>query len=119
MKDLKINTANMRQNLELTQGLVFSQRVLLALIEKGLTRQDAYKIVQRNAMQAWKQKTSFLDLLKADTDVTRIISNTELESVFNYEYFLNHVDTIFKRLGLTMTKKTRKQSKSTLAPQSI
>ena len=119
MKDLKVNTENMRHNLELTQGLVFSQRVLLALIDKGLTRQDAYKIVQRNAMLAWKQKTSFLDLLKADAEVTKFISNAELESVFDYEYFLNHVDTIFKRLGLTRTKRTRNLSKSALAPQSI
>ena len=70
MRGLNVYPERMRENLELTQGLVFSQRVLLALIETGLSRQDAYAIVQRNAMRAWKQRTPFRGLLDADADVT-------------------------------------------------
>ncbi|MFC1905513.1 adenylosuccinate lyase [Chloroflexota bacterium] len=100
MKDLQLHAENMRQNLELTQGLVFSQRVLIAMIDKGLSRQKAYEIVQRNAMKAWKQKTSFLGLLKSDTEVTTKLSESELTTIFDYSFFTKHVDTIFKRLGL-------------------
>ncbi len=119
LKDIKVNTDNMCHNLELTQGLVFSQRVLIALIDKGLSRQNAYKIVQQNAMQAWKRKTSFLDLLKSDTEVTSELTNAELENIFSYDYFLSHVDTIFKRLGLTKTKRITGTSNNMLEPQSL
>ena len=108
LKNLQVHTENMQQNLELTQGLVFSQRVLIALIDKGLTRQKAYALVQQNAMKAWRQKTSFLSLLKSDTEITARLSNAELKAIFDYNFFLKHVDTIFKRLGLEKTKKTYK-----------
>jgi len=119
LKDIKVNIDSMYHNLELTQGLVFSQRVLIALIDKGLSRQNAYKIVQHNAMQAWKLKTSFLDLLKSDTEVTSVLANTELENIFSYDYFLSHVDTIFKRLGLTKAKRIKGTSNNKLEPQSL
>ena len=119
MKGLQVHTDNMRYNLELTQGLVFSQRVLIALIDKGLTRQEAYKLVQRNAMKAWQQKISFLELLKADADVTAQISESELEPIFDYNYFIKHVDKTFKRLGLTKRKNTKKTSIEELAPQAL
>jgi len=100
IKDLKVYPENMRRNLELTQGLIFSQRVLLALIDKGLSREEAYEMVQRNAMEAWRQKKSFLSLLEADNRVTAHLTRSELESLFDYNYYLKHVDSIFERLEL-------------------
>ncbi len=100
IKELKVYPENMRRNLELTQGLIFSQRVLLALIDKGLNREEAYEMVQRNAMEAWQQKKSFLSLLEADNRVAAHLTRSELESLFDYNYYLKHVDSIFERLGL-------------------
>jgi len=100
IKGLKVYPENMRRNLELTQGLIFSQRILLALIDKGLNREEAYQIVQRNAMEAWQQKKNFLSLLEADNQVTAHLAKAELESLFDYSYYLKHVDSIFERLGL-------------------
>jgi adenylosuccinate lyase len=107
MKGLQVYPVNMKHNLELTQGLIFSQRVLISLIDKGLSRQKAYELVQRNAMKAWNQRVGFLDLLKADIEVTAELPKSELESLFDYSYFLRHVDEIFERLRLTKAKKTR------------
>jgi adenylosuccinate lyase len=104
MKKLQIYPNRMKKNLELTRGLVFSQRVMLALIDKGLSRQKAYEIVQRNAMKAWKGQRSFLTLLKADTELTGALPTTELEALFDYQYYLQHVDEIFQRLGLTKSQ---------------
>jgi len=104
MRGLKVYSENMRRNLELTRGLIFSQRVLLALIEKGLGREEAYKIVQDNATKAWQDKRSFWALLVADDQITAYLSKNELESLFDYSYYLKHVDSIFKRLGLTEPK---------------
>jgi adenylosuccinate lyase len=100
MRGLQVYPERMRENLELTQGLVFSQRVLLALIEAGLSRQDAYAIVQRHAMQAWKQRTPFRALLEADADVTSRLSPTQLDALFDYGVYTKHVDDSFRRLGL-------------------
>jgi len=90
----------MRENMELTRGLEFSQRVLLSLIEHGLSREDAYEAVQRNAMQAWERREPFLELLAADDAVTHVLSAAELASLFDYGYYLEHVDVAFDRLGL-------------------
>jgi adenylosuccinate lyase len=119
MKGLVVYSENMRRNLELTQGLVFSQRVLIALIDKGLSRQIAYKLVQNNAMKAWKEKTSFLELLKADAEVKAQLSDKELESLFDYNYFMRHADSVFSRLGLTEKKKGKAVKAAELAPQSL
>ena len=100
IKGLKVYSENMRRNLELTQGLIFSQRILLALIDKGLNREKAYQIVQRNAMEAWQQRKNFLSLLEADNQVTAHLTKSELESLFDYSYYLKYVDNIFERLGL-------------------
>ena len=101
IKGLKVYPENMRHNIELTQGLIFSQRVLLALIDKGLTREEAYKMVQDNAMEAWQGKKSFLALLKMDKRITKYLSQEELKSLFDYNYYLKYLDTVFERLGLT------------------
>jgi adenylosuccinate lyase len=100
MKGLRVDSQSMRRNIDLTGGLVFSQRVLLALIDRGLARDEAYKIVQANAMEAWQGGRSFLDLLRADRRVVDRLSEHELESLFDYDYYLEHVDTVFERLGL-------------------
>ncbi|MFC2012254.1 adenylosuccinate lyase [Chloroflexota bacterium] len=104
IKGLQIYPRQMKRNLELTRGLVFSQRVMLALIDKGLSRQQSYELVQRNAMKAWKGKRNFLSLLKADPEVTASLPVEELEPLFDYEYYLRYVDDIFQRLGLTETQ---------------
>ena len=119
MKGLQVYPENMNRNLELTQGLVFSQRVLIALIYKGLIRQKAYEIVQRNSMKAWKQKTSLLELLKSDTEVAAHLSERELESLFDYNYFIKHVDKIFQRLGLTEKKRAKTAEAGGLTPQAL
>jgi adenylosuccinate lyase len=103
MKKLQVYPSRMKKNLALTRGLVFSQKVMLALIEKGLSRQKAYETVQRNAMKAWKGH-NFLNLLKADEEVTGALPAKELEALFDYQYYLQHVDEIFHRLGLTKSQ---------------
>lgn len=100
MDRLIIYPGHMRENLDRSFGLVFSQRVLLALIETGLSRQDAYAIVQRNAMAAWKQRTPFLDLLLADTEVSARMSEPEVRALFDYSYYLQNIGATFRRLGL-------------------
>jgi len=120
MKGLKVYPENMRRNIELTQGLVFSQRVLLALINKGLTRKEAYKMVQANAMKAWEEKKDFLSLLEADRRITAHLSKAELNSIFDYGYYLKHVDEVFERLGLSEARKKAKRAKiEGLAPRAI
>ncbi len=104
MRRLQVYAHQMKKNMELTRGLVFSQRVMLALIDKGLSRQQAYEIVQRNAMKAWKGNRSFLTLLKADAEVSAAIPLEELKILFDYQYYLQHVDEIFQRLGLTKSQ---------------
>jgi adenylosuccinate lyase len=104
MRGLQIYPQRMRRNLDLTKGLIFSQRVMLALIDKGLSRQKAYEIVQRNATKAWKSNKSFLALIKTDAEVTGVLSLEELESIFDYQFYLRHVDDIFLRLGLTKSQ---------------
>jgi adenylosuccinate lyase len=122
MKGLKIYPENMRHNIELTQGVIFSQRVLLALIDKGLPREVAYKMVQGNAMKAWGKRKSFLSLLEADKQITTRLSKKELTSLFDYNYYLKYVDTVFERLGLTKTKRGKKAGKAgsaELAPRAV
>lgn len=101
IKGLQIYPKRMKKNLELTKGLVFSQRVMLALIDKGLGRKKAYELVQRNAMKAWQGNKDFRNLLRADSEVTDTLPTEELELLFNYDYYLRYVDDIFGRLGLT------------------
>ncbi|HUO93542.1 MAG TPA: adenylosuccinate lyase [Rhizomicrobium sp.] len=88
----------MKENMDRTRGLVHSQRVLLALTQAGVAREDAYRLVQRNAMRAWNGEGALLDLLKADKDVVSKVPAAELAKLFDLEYHLKHVDTIFKRV---------------------
>jgi adenylosuccinate lyase len=89
---------NMRKNLDRLGGLVHSQRVLLALIQKGVAREEAYRLVQRNAMKAWAGKGDFLTLLKADKEVRKHLSEKELTKNFDLDFHFAHVDTIFRRV---------------------
>ena len=98
---LEVDVARMAENLERSYGLVYSQRVLLKLTESGLPRQKAYEIVQRNAMRAWRERRSFFELLSGDTDVTDHLGPDALKSCFDPAWYLRHVDTIFKRVGLS------------------
>jgi adenylosuccinate lyase len=88
----------MRKNLDRLGGLIHSQRVLLALTQKGVARDDAYGLVQRNAMPVWRGEGEFLKLLKADKDVSKVLSGAELEALFDLGYHLKHVDTLFERV---------------------
>jgi adenylosuccinate lyase len=101
VRGLNVYPQRMRENLELTQGLVFSQRVLLALIETGLSRQDAYGIVQRNSMRAWKERVPFRGLLETDPDVSSRLDAAKLDEIFDYTVYTRHVDDSFRRLGLS------------------
>jgi len=89
---------NMKKNLDRLGGLIHSQRVMLALTQKGAAREDAYKLVQRNAMPVWRGEGDFLALLKADKDVKRYLSDAEIEENFDLGFHLKHVDTIFQRV---------------------
>ncbi len=100
VRGLQVYPENMRRNLELTQGLVFSQRVLLALIDAGMSRQDAYKLVQGHAMRAWKERAPFRSLLEADAGVTSRLDRAALDAIFDYASYTRHVDDSFRRLGL-------------------
>ncbi|KAA2274569.1 MULTISPECIES: adenylosuccinate lyase [unclassified Staphylococcus] len=91
---------NMRNNIDKTFGLIFSQRVLLALINKGMVREEAYDRVQPKAMESWETKTPFRQLIEKDESITNVLSKEELDECFNPEHHLNQVDTIFKRVGL-------------------
>lgn len=98
IEKLVVYPENMKRNLDRLGGLVHSQRVLLALIAKGMTREDAYQAVQRNAMPVWRGEGQFLDLLKKDGDVAAKLSDAELEALFDLGYHLKHVDRIFSRV---------------------
>ncbi|HEY8383067.1 MAG TPA: adenylosuccinate lyase [Microvirga sp.] len=95
---LVVYPENMQKNLDRLGGLVHSQRVLLALTQKGVSREDSYRLVQRNAMPVWRGEGDFLTLLKADPEVSSRLSAQELEAVFDLGYHLKHVDTIFRRV---------------------
>lgn len=100
VKNLTVFPENMKRNIDKTYGVIFSQRVLLALIEKGLSREDAYNIVQPLAMEAWETETHFKQLLEQNKLVAENLTEAELEDCFDYTYHLKNVDVIFERLGL-------------------
>jgi adenylosuccinate lyase len=98
IEKLLVYPANMQKNLDRLGGLVHSQRVLIALTQKGASREDSYKMVQRNAMPVWRGEGDFQTLLKADADVKKYLSDDEIAEKFDLGYHLKHVDTIFKRV---------------------
>ncbi len=88
----------MKENLEKTRGLVFSQRVMLALVEKGLLREEAYRIVQRDSKQVLENKKDFIEVLKDDAEAMSYLSQAELEKLFDYSYYLRNLGVVFERL---------------------
>ena len=104
VRDLRIFPDRMWANVESSRGLVFSQRTLLALVDKGLAREDAYKIVQRNAMRSWDDNQDFRDLLKADPEAKAFLSAEEMDEIFDYGYYTRYIDENFQRIGLLRSK---------------
>ncbi|NWN94300.1 MAG: adenylosuccinate lyase, partial [Bacillus sp. (in: Bacteria)] len=100
VKNLTVFPENMKRNMDKTLGLIYSQRVLLALIDKGMSREAAYDTVQPKAMESWEKQVPFKELLKKDPAIQSRLTEAELEACFDYHYHLKHVDTIFDRLGL-------------------
>lgn len=100
VKNLTVFPENMKRNMDRTLGLIYSQRVLLALIDKGMTREAAYDTVQPKAMEAWERQVPFRELIEADEKITAKLTAEEIADCFDYNYHLQHVDTIFTRLGL-------------------
>ena len=97
---LRVYPERMMRNMESTRGMVFSQRVLLALVEKGISREDAYETVQRCSMESWDEDKDFRELVRSDPGVATRFSREELEGLFDYQYYVRHVDEIFTRVGL-------------------
>ena len=100
MQGLQVYPKRMWKNMESTRGLLFSQRVLLALVKGGLAREMAYEMVQRNAMRSWDEELDFRELLKSDGEVTSYLSTEELSGLFDYGYYLRYVEDTFRRIGL-------------------
>ena len=100
VKNLTVFPENMKRNMDSTLGLIYSQRVLLALIDKGLARETAYDTVQPLAMKAWESQTAFRHFVDADEKITSLLTKEELDDCFDYNYHIQHVDMIFDRLGL-------------------
>ncbi|MED1437677.1 adenylosuccinate lyase [Aeribacillus composti] len=100
VKNLTVFPENMKRNMEKTLGLIYSQRVLLALINKGMTREEAYDLVQPKAMEAWERQVPFRELIEAEKQITTKLSKEEIDDCFDYNYHLKNVDYIFKRCGL-------------------
>ncbi|EJL47394.1 adenylosuccinate lyase [Brevibacillus agri] len=100
VKNLTVFPENMKRNMDRTFGLIYSQQVMLKLIEKGMSREQAYDTVQPRAMQAWEEQRSFRAIVEEDATVSSTLTKEELDECFDYRYHLKHVDTIFQRLGL-------------------
>jgi adenylosuccinate lyase len=100
IKNLTVFPENMKRNMDRTLGLIYSQRVLLALIDTGLTREEAYDLVQPKAMEAWEKQIPFRQLIEAEEKITSRLTKEQIDDCFDYRYHLKHVDTIFDRLGL-------------------
>ncbi|WP_088036144.1 adenylosuccinate lyase [Evansella clarkii] len=100
VKNLTVFPENMKRNMGRTYGLIYSQRVLLTLIDKGMVREEAYDLVQPKAMEAWEKGVQFRSLVEEDEQIMKHLSKEELDDCFDYNHHLKHVDTIFDRLGL-------------------
>ena len=106
MRDLRVYPQRMWENIESSRGLIFSQRVLLELVDKGMAREAAYAIVQRNAAVGWDQGEDFRQLIKSDQETATYLSESELDELFDYGYYTRYVDETFQRLGLLPAKIT-------------
>ncbi|MCD5406854.1 MAG: adenylosuccinate lyase [Desulfotomaculum sp.] len=100
ISNLLVYPEKMKHNMARTKGLMFSQRTMLALVDKGITREQAYELVQRNAMECWRTGKEFKKLLAADQAVIKLLTVPELDQIFEYSYYLKHIDQIYARFGL-------------------
>lgn len=100
VKNLTVFDENMLKNMDKSLGLIFSQRLLLALIDKGMKREEAYDLIQKRAMQAWAEKKTFKELILLEEKIITTLSNEEIDECFNPQYHIKQVDYIFERLGL-------------------
>ncbi|NLT95633.1 MAG: adenylosuccinate lyase [Clostridia bacterium] len=98
--NLQVNKENMQANVEKTLGLIFSQRVMLAIVNKGVARDTVYQWVQKNALKAWDEKIEFKELVKGDPNISKYLSPEEIDKLFDYSYHTKHVDYIFARAGI-------------------
>lgn len=97
---LQVFPEQMKFNIDKGLGLIFSQRVMLALVEKGVSRENAYAMVQRNAMEAWNTKEQFKNLISRDSAIRKYLDEELINNLFDYDYHTKHVGDIFERLGL-------------------
>ena len=97
---LVVYPERMLENLGATKGLIFSGQLLLALTNKGLSRENAYELVQRNAMRVWDEDRDFRKLVKADSDIQKNLSGEEIDRVFSLEHYLRNIDAIYRRVGI-------------------
>ena len=100
IRGLQVYPERMRENLELTQGLVFTSRALVALVNKGLSREKAYKLIQSCSMRAWKERVPLRGLLEGDAEVSNLLSAAELDAIFDYSVYTKYVDDSFRRIDL-------------------
>ena len=104
VEGLVVRTEQMRRNLELSRGLFFSQRLLLALVDAGLSRDDAYRLVQGHAMRAWEEELDFPELVRADGEIGKRLDPAALDAIFDLGHYTRHVDTVFERLAAITNK---------------
>lgn len=104
VRDLVVNKENMKRNLELSGGMIFSQGLLLKLIHQGLAREEAYRLVQEAAKQVWDHKKNLKEVVLANKEIRKHLKPSQIEEVFDYHYHLKHVDTIFERVGIKKGK---------------
>ncbi|HBK54309.1 MAG TPA: adenylosuccinate lyase, partial [Syntrophomonas wolfei] len=100
VQGLVVYEENMLENMKKTRGLVFSQELLLALLTKGLLREEAYRLVQRNSMKSWQERLDFKTLVEKDAAIMQLLSHDEIEGIFDLSIYQAQVDYIFKRCGL-------------------
>jgi len=100
IRGLSIHAERMKKNLQKTYGLTSSQRVLLALVEKGCMREEAYKWVQKAAFTAWEEGRDFIEVIQENPKVSQLLSSEEIDSLFDWNYHLKNIDYIFRRIGL-------------------
>lgn len=98
LKNLTVDEKRLKRNIDMTNGLIFSQSILLKLIEKGMSREDAYKIVQSDAMKVWKDEKDFLTVLLGDKKIKKLLTRNELESCFDINYYLKNIEYIYKKV---------------------
>ncbi|HNS83940.1 MAG TPA: adenylosuccinate lyase, partial [Candidatus Cloacimonas sp.] len=100
IENLVVFPENMQKNLELTKGLVFSQALLLHLVQSGLTRENAYSLVQQEAMKSRETSSNFLDNVLANKEITSALAESKIRDIFSYERYLRNVDFIYRRCGI-------------------